>query len=140
MYGVSVTYASAIVAGVLTAAALAAWPWARSRRRCPDNPGELGRRWQRRGYSLCNRCGLRVGYGAPRARDPRGRRRVHRGISCDDTGRLRLVRFCRERFSATTGHTQHVIHPRPWRREDFSDVRPPWEWVGRPSWLWASTR
>ena len=33
MYGVSVTYASAIVAGVLTAAALAAWPWARSRRR-----------------------------------------------------------------------------------------------------------
>jgi hypothetical protein len=33
MYSVSVTYASAIVAGVLTAAALAAWPWARSRRR-----------------------------------------------------------------------------------------------------------
>src|SRR5215203_7426198 len=95
MYGVSVTYASAIVAGVLTAAALAAWPWARSRRRCPDNPGELGRRWQRRGYSLCNRCGLRVGYGAPRARDPRGRRRVHRGIGCDDTGRLRLEHFSR---------------------------------------------
>jgi len=33
MYGVSVTYVSAVVAGVLTAAALAAWPWARSRRR-----------------------------------------------------------------------------------------------------------
>src|SRR5215213_5357751 len=33
MYGVSVTYASAIVAGALTAAALGAWPWARSRRR-----------------------------------------------------------------------------------------------------------
>src|SRR5215203_2793030 len=33
MYGVSVTYVSAIVAGVLAAAVLAAWPWARSRRR-----------------------------------------------------------------------------------------------------------
>jgi len=33
MYGVSVTYASAIVAGVLTAAALTPWPWARLRRR-----------------------------------------------------------------------------------------------------------
>src|SRR5215217_6200924 len=33
MYSVSVTYASAIVAGVLTAAALATWPWARLRRR-----------------------------------------------------------------------------------------------------------
>ena len=33
MYGVSVTYVSAVVAGVLTAAVLAAWPWARSRRR-----------------------------------------------------------------------------------------------------------
>jgi hypothetical protein len=33
MYGVSVTYVSAIVAGVLTAAALAVWPWARMRRR-----------------------------------------------------------------------------------------------------------
>jgi hypothetical protein len=33
MYSVSVTYASAIVAGALTAAALGAWPWARSRRR-----------------------------------------------------------------------------------------------------------
>src|SRR5215208_7485811 len=34
MYGVSVTYISAILAGVLTAAALAVlWPWARSRRR-----------------------------------------------------------------------------------------------------------
>jgi hypothetical protein len=33
MYGVSVTYASAIVAGALTAPTLAAWPWARSRRR-----------------------------------------------------------------------------------------------------------
>ena len=33
MYGVSVTYASAIVAGALAAAALAAWPWARLRRR-----------------------------------------------------------------------------------------------------------
>jgi hypothetical protein len=33
MYGVSVTYVSAIVAGVLTAATLAAWPWARLRRR-----------------------------------------------------------------------------------------------------------
>src|SRR5215216_1099405 len=32
MYGVSVTYVSAIVAGVLAAAVLAAWPWARSRR------------------------------------------------------------------------------------------------------------
>ena len=31
MYGASVTYAYAIVAGVLTAAVLAAWPWARSR-------------------------------------------------------------------------------------------------------------
>jgi hypothetical protein len=33
MYGVSVTYASAIIAGALTAPTLAAWPWARSRRR-----------------------------------------------------------------------------------------------------------
>ncbi len=33
MYGVSVTYVSAIVGGVLTAAALAVWPWARSRGR-----------------------------------------------------------------------------------------------------------
>jgi hypothetical protein len=33
MYGVSVTYVSAVVAGVLTAAALAVWPWARSRGR-----------------------------------------------------------------------------------------------------------
>jgi hypothetical protein len=33
VYGVSVTYASAIVAGALAAAALAAWPWARLRRR-----------------------------------------------------------------------------------------------------------
>src|SRR5215211_1861642 len=33
MYGVSVTYVSAIVAGVLTAGALAVWPWARSRGR-----------------------------------------------------------------------------------------------------------
>ena len=33
MYGVSVTCASAIVAGVLTAAALAAWPWGRARGR-----------------------------------------------------------------------------------------------------------
>src|SRR5215212_1978181 len=33
MYDASVTYASAIVAGVLAAAALAAWPWARLRRR-----------------------------------------------------------------------------------------------------------
>jgi len=33
MYGVSVTYVSAIVTGVLAAVVLAAWPWARSRRR-----------------------------------------------------------------------------------------------------------
>ena len=33
MYGVSVTYVSAVIAGVLTAAALAVWPWARSRGR-----------------------------------------------------------------------------------------------------------
>jgi hypothetical protein len=33
VYGASVTYAFAIVAGGLTAAVLAAWPWARSRRR-----------------------------------------------------------------------------------------------------------
>jgi hypothetical protein len=33
MYGVSVTYVSAILAGVLAAAVLAAWPWARARRR-----------------------------------------------------------------------------------------------------------
>jgi hypothetical protein len=33
MYGVSVTYVSAIVAGLLTAAVLAVWPWARSQRR-----------------------------------------------------------------------------------------------------------
>jgi hypothetical protein len=33
VYGASVTYAYAIVAGMLTAAVLAAWPWARSRRR-----------------------------------------------------------------------------------------------------------
>jgi hypothetical protein len=33
VYGVSVTYVSAIVAGVLSAAALAAWPWARARLR-----------------------------------------------------------------------------------------------------------
>ena len=33
MYGVSVTYVSAVIAGVLTAAALTVWPWARSRGR-----------------------------------------------------------------------------------------------------------
>ena len=33
MYGVLVSYVSAIVAGVLAAAVLAAWPWARARRR-----------------------------------------------------------------------------------------------------------
>ena len=33
MYGVSVTYVSAVAAGVLAAAVLAAWPWARARRR-----------------------------------------------------------------------------------------------------------
>ena len=33
MYGVSVTYVSAIVAGMLTAAVLAVWPWARPRGR-----------------------------------------------------------------------------------------------------------
>ncbi len=33
MYGASVTYVSAVVAGVLAAAALAAWPWSRARRR-----------------------------------------------------------------------------------------------------------
>jgi hypothetical protein len=33
MYGVSVTFVSAILAGVLAATALAVWPWARSRRR-----------------------------------------------------------------------------------------------------------
>jgi hypothetical protein len=33
VYGASVTYASAIVAGALAATALAAWPWARARRR-----------------------------------------------------------------------------------------------------------
>jgi hypothetical protein len=33
MYGVSVTYMSAILAVALAAAALAVWPWARSRRR-----------------------------------------------------------------------------------------------------------
>ena len=33
MYGVSVTYVSAVVAGVLTAAALAVWPWARAQGR-----------------------------------------------------------------------------------------------------------
>jgi hypothetical protein len=33
MYPVSVTYVSAVVAGVLAAAALAAWPWARRRGR-----------------------------------------------------------------------------------------------------------
>jgi hypothetical protein len=33
MYGVSVTFVSAILAGALAAAALAVWPWARSRRR-----------------------------------------------------------------------------------------------------------
>jgi len=33
MYGVSVTYASAIVAGLLSAAALTVWPWVRSRGR-----------------------------------------------------------------------------------------------------------
>jgi hypothetical protein len=33
VYGLSVTYVSAIVAGALSAAALAAWPWARARRR-----------------------------------------------------------------------------------------------------------
>ena len=33
MYGASVTYVSAVVAGVLAAAVLAAWPWARARRR-----------------------------------------------------------------------------------------------------------
>ena len=33
MYPASVTYVSAIVAGVLVAAALAAWPWARHRGR-----------------------------------------------------------------------------------------------------------
>ncbi len=31
MYGVPVTYLSAVLAGVLAAAALAIWPWARSR-------------------------------------------------------------------------------------------------------------
>jgi len=33
VYGVWVTYVSAIVAGALAAAALAVWPWARARRR-----------------------------------------------------------------------------------------------------------
>jgi hypothetical protein len=33
VYGVSVIYVSAVVTGVLAAAVLAAWPWARSRRR-----------------------------------------------------------------------------------------------------------
>ena len=33
MYPVSVTYISAVVAGVIAAAALAAWPWARRRGR-----------------------------------------------------------------------------------------------------------
>ena len=33
MYGASVTYVSAVVSGALSAAALAAWPWARARRR-----------------------------------------------------------------------------------------------------------
>jgi hypothetical protein len=33
MYGVSVTYVSAVIAGVLTAAALAVWPWARAQGR-----------------------------------------------------------------------------------------------------------
>ena len=33
MYSVSVTYVCAIVAGVLSSAALAVWPWTRSRRR-----------------------------------------------------------------------------------------------------------
>ena len=33
MYPVSVTYVSAVVAGVLTAVALAVWPWARKRGR-----------------------------------------------------------------------------------------------------------
>ena len=33
MYPVSVTYVSAVVAGVLVAVALAAWPWARQRGR-----------------------------------------------------------------------------------------------------------
>jgi hypothetical protein len=32
VYGVSVIYVSAVVTGVLAAAVLAAWPWARSRR------------------------------------------------------------------------------------------------------------
>jgi hypothetical protein len=33
MYPASVTYVSAVIAGVLTALALAAWPWARKRGR-----------------------------------------------------------------------------------------------------------
>jgi hypothetical protein len=33
VYGASVTYVSAVVAGVLAAAVLTAWPWARARRR-----------------------------------------------------------------------------------------------------------
>jgi hypothetical protein len=33
VYGASVTYVSAVVAGALAAAVLAAWPWARARRR-----------------------------------------------------------------------------------------------------------
>ena len=90
MYGVSVTYVSAIVAGVLTAAVLAAWPWARSRRRFAVAGVATLLSWIA-WHLLLNATGV-FGHGAPGDRRARGRRRGDRRVGRDDTGRLRLVR------------------------------------------------
>ena len=90
MYGALVTYAYAIVAGMLTAAVLAAWPWARSRRRFAVAGVATLLSWIA-WHLLLNATGA-FGHGAPGDRRARGRRRGDRRVGRDDTGRLRLVR------------------------------------------------
>ena len=107
MYRVSVTYVSAVVAGVLAAAVLAAWPWARARRRFVlagittlvswiawhlllNATGAYGFDVD---APVSDRRGLRTWHGAPRTRRPRGRGRGDRGAGRDGAGRLRLARF-----------------------------------------------